>query len=126
VVILRALLLSLIITTTAWGYSDEWEWPPVPERQRLEVIDTPKVTPASMRVLQSPEFKYPYALRKAGVQGRIIVCMTVEKGRVVQASVLQSSGSNLMDEYVVSLAQRFQFTEGPRASCTLSVSFQLE
>ena len=121
---LRTLLILFLLATPAWGH----DWPLVPEWQLLNVPDTPRKVQdaqAKLLVIQSPKFDYPYALRKAGVEGNVIAVMTVENGKVVRAAILQSSGNNLLDSYVISLAQQFSFTKSTMNSFSLSVSFKL-
>jgi protein TonB len=61
----------------------------------------------------NPPPRYPAAARRRGVEGTVLVRLKVDgRGRVLDAEVLRSSGSKLLDEAAASALRRWRFTPG--------------
>lgn len=73
-----------------------------------------------------PKPNYPSAARRAGIEGRVVVFITVdERGNVVSASVRGSSGDASLDEAALSSARRAKFPPGTRATATKPILFRI-
>jgi len=73
-----------------------------------------------------PKPNYPAEARRAGIEGRVVVFLTVdERGNVVDASIRGSSGNASLDAEVIRCARRAKYPPGTRATATKSVLFRL-
>ena len=79
-----------------------WEWHEVHEG------------PRPLTVVTQGEFVYPWSLRRAGVEGVVLVKVTLGPlGQVLEAKVERSSGQVLLDQEAVKGAQAFVFSADP-------------
>ncbi len=73
----------------------------------------------------TPQPPYPYPLRAAHVQGSGSVRITTDaSGRVVSASVVQSTGNTLMDDNTSRFARAF-WSGPPNASVTVPITYRM-
>lgn len=83
-----------------------------------------------LRVLFAPDARhyYPRAARRARIEGRVLVRITIDpRGVVTHASVEGSSGVRLLDDAALALARAYRFTTAAQTRMTrLPVVFQLE
>ena len=74
---------------------------------------------------RTPQPPYPYAMRAARVQGSGSVRITTDgSGRVVNASVTQSTGNALLDANTAQFA-RTNWSGPPNASITVPITYQM-
>ncbi|NNM53619.1 MAG: TonB family protein [Spirochaetales bacterium] len=95
-----------------------WEWHEVREGQR------------PLTVVTRGEFVYPWSLRYAGVEGVVLVKVTLGPlGQVLEAQVERSSGQVLLDQAAVKGARGFVFSADPdrlKRQTELLVRFSLK
>ncbi len=70
---------------------------------------------------------YPRAAIERGLEGTVILLLTLDgSGRVQAVSLTSSSGHALLDEAALSAAQRIASVPGVRGQVLLPVEFRLE
>lgn len=74
------------------------------------------------QLLSAPKPNYPSSARKAGVEGTVLVGLTIGvDGRVASAWVLQSSGSAALDQAAVGAVQRWKFVPAKKNGQAVAV-----
>jgi protein TonB len=84
--------------------------PPRPRAQPVVAARPPGAMPRGrLRPLVKP-IAYPDAARRAGIQGRARVAMTIDpQGAVVDATILASSGFAILDQAALASARQWRF-----------------
>lgn len=81
--------------------------------------------PGAVGRWHTPQPLYPYALRAARIAGSGSVRVTTDgSGRVMSASVVQSTGNSLLDENTCVFA-RHSWTGPPNAAVTVPITYQM-
>lgn len=108
----------------------EAELPPVPPAAKPQTIGTSETTPA--RVLRNPSPVYPPDAVSRGLEGLVLLKVTVaEDGRVNAVEVVKSSGVRQLDESARDAVRSWQFQPARRDgkavewSARLPVRFRL-
>jgi protein TonB len=113
---LSILSISLIFLTLSFcSKNSEPEsevQPPTASVSADDVISMDKLTKKPTIIKQAlPE--YPEAARKAGIEGRAVVQITIlEDGSVSDAKILQSSGNEALDKSALTATKDFKFSPG--------------
>lgn len=71
---------------------------------------------------------YPYLARKRGIEGDVIIIVTIStNGKLEEIKLLQSSGYNILDDHTTSFAAKLTFDIHPpeRVSFPLKISYRL-
>jgi protein TonB len=106
---------------------------PPPPKPRPKPAAAPKTAPAPVsklsrstastvaarlaRARYAPQPRYPSDLRRAGVEGSLIVLLRIsEKGRVLGASVWRSSGHRAFDQAALEALRKWRFDPARNAS----------
>ena len=85
--------------------------PAPPSRPRAVPVARPRgaLPRGRLRPLVQP-IRYPESARRAGIQGRVRVAMTIDpQGSVVHAEILASSGHAILDQAALASARRWRF-----------------
>ncbi len=90
---------------------------------------TPAQAAAPLQVVHTPDPDryYPQAARRAHIEGRVLVRITIDPSGVVShASVERSSGSRMLDDAALALARAYRFSSAAHARVArLPVVFEL-
>ena len=109
--------------------------PPPPPPQGARILDRPSFSPLTInprlkdeaRAARIVERHYPGLLKQAGIGGRVIVEALVDTtGRVISASVLESSGIREMDAAAVAAVLELEYTPGFNRDKKLRVKITTE
>jgi len=113
--------LRRIAATTPVVKPEEPVVPPEPEKEKEPVAGAPPPL-ADFCVQRTPPV-YPLAARRRGVQGRVILRVTVEPGGYVsQARVATSSGSKSLDEAALTAVKRWRCRLLPRTDGAVALT----
>jgi len=75
-----------------------------------EEIGSPEGNITPPTPLYIPKINYPYLARVKGIEGTVILRITIStNGDVVDAKILQSSGNELLDKNSINFAKRIKF-----------------
>ncbi len=103
------------IAPTDFDYLDDLPPAPPPQRRdsntlRFIAYDTPPTLENRGEIARVLRREYPSTLRRAGVEGRVLLWLYVdETGRVTRSEVKQSSGSAALDAAALHVAERMEF-----------------
>ena len=121
------------------SFPDERPTPPPIRRQTTKPI-APLVRPrntqtagsvtlssAKVLAINAPRPEYPYEARRQRVTGTGIVAMTIDpvSGNVSSVSISKSTGSQFLDNAVLTAFRRWRFKPGTVSSVTCPVTFTL-
>jgi len=105
-----------------------------PIRARKKIPVTPIRSNAGMReasakalALFAPRPSYPYEARRGGITGSGIAQLTVNSaaGNVIDAQMLQSTGSPILDNATVSAFRRWRFKPGVASNVDVPITYTL-
>jgi TonB family protein len=86
-------------------------------------------TPFSAKVLalNAPRPEYPYEARRQKITGHGIVVMTIdsESGNVIDVTMLQSTGSPVLDNATLSSFRRWRFKTGAPSKVRVPITFTM-
>lgn len=96
----------------------------------------PVARPPTMRTRPTPKLKlvsrpslmryYPEEARRRGIEGEALVEIVVDaSGRVTQATLLRSSGSDLLDRQAIRVMYAYRFEAGAGGKARVPVNFRL-
>ena len=122
---LTALLtLTGILAVSGESLTSQIPWRPVWEQH--EVQESPRV----IQVITQGHFVYPWALRRAGVEGTVVLLLTLGPGgQVLGEKVERSSGQVLLDQAALQGAAQFVYSADPSQplrQTSLEVNFFLK
>ncbi len=115
-------------------FSDESTAPP-PSKVRAPIIrdpspHSPRVSPpGSARVfaLNAPRPEYPYEARRGRITGEGIASLTIDPatGRVIEVTMLKSTGSAVLDQAAIAGFRRWRFRPGTPATVRCPITYTL-
>lgn len=78
------------------------------------------------RALRNPRPEYPSAARASGVEGTVMLLVTVSRtGGALRVTVERSSGSELLDRAAVRAVERWRFTPARRAGAAVEADVRV-
>lgn len=86
-----------------------------------------RLSSARVFAVSAPRPEYPYEARRQRITGDGIAVMTIDPGtgNVIQVTMAKSTGSEFLDNAVVTGFKRWRFKPGSVSSVTCPVTFTL-
>lgn len=98
--------------------------PPMSTCLRYAVAED--ITKAELDSMMANPPHYPRELLDAGIEGEVLLMIRIDAhGRVMERSIHQSSGNELLDAAALDAAQRWQFREGRDPYLVVPVRFKV-
>lgn len=102
--------------------------PDGPSSGKASTVPAPEgpVDVAILKVLKKPAPEYPMTSRKRGEEGRVTILITIQSGRVTEASVERSSGFTRLDNAALQAVRRWIFDHQGTVRARVPVRFTLK